>query len=629
MVSAGNSSSDSRTQTGQKLQRQGTRHVKSGCRTCKIRRVKCDETRPACGRCTSTGRTCDGYGIWSTSSGSGISRGFHQRQDPRLVISADYHRDKTHHECYRSNLLDNDYRTFNFLNRPVDADELVCLEFFRLRSLVKLPGFFDTSFWEQTVPQLSHTTPAIFHAVVALASTQRSQEYTSCMRKGSHNPFIDYKVEIKKWDRYALQQYNKSIAHLQSYLEDNSHESVQVALITCILFICIEFMMGSYTRANVHIDHGINVLKTLQRKRQVSNVLAKERGKAIIRATDPRTVDDHLLEILARMNTQCVLFGYPSRYIHLTEARPFAIGMIPDVFNTLQEARQYLEVLLNKVLRLINKYMDDTLLFSLCGSDDCLTETREQLQEAFNRWKIAYEKLALGLLSHISVHSYIASHLLRIWSIMVDIMLRSCPEPNEPWSEMAFDKYTHLFEEIISVATDVVMMRRYPGRFVPADMQCHVGPLNFSADMGSVPVMYYTALKCRDPSTRRRAVQRLKIAPHREAVWDGIAVAAAAEAVIRLEEGDHFGLYNDAQLSSCSPSSVPSDILPECLRFQDVRILMQDGLERGGKILGRRKGRNNISSSHWEIVEESFTCGERLNTFTWTNIREMGRTAGI
>lgn len=30
----------------------------------RIRKVKCDEGQPACERCTSTGRVCDGYGIW-------------------------------------------------------------------------------------------------------------------------------------------------------------------------------------------------------------------------------------------------------------------------------------------------------------------------------------------------------------------------------------------------------------------------------------------------------------------------------------------------------------------------------------------------------------------------------------
>src|SRR5450755_1287659 len=35
--------------------------VRTGCVTCKIRRVKCDETKPSCLKCTRSGRKCDGY----------------------------------------------------------------------------------------------------------------------------------------------------------------------------------------------------------------------------------------------------------------------------------------------------------------------------------------------------------------------------------------------------------------------------------------------------------------------------------------------------------------------------------------------------------------------------------------
>lgn len=37
------------------------------CRTCQVRRVKCDGTTPACNSCTSTGRVCPGYSSWELS----------------------------------------------------------------------------------------------------------------------------------------------------------------------------------------------------------------------------------------------------------------------------------------------------------------------------------------------------------------------------------------------------------------------------------------------------------------------------------------------------------------------------------------------------------------------------------
>lgn len=546
------------------------------------------------------------------------------------IVNTPPPRDKFDYICCRSPILNSNHKIFNLLNRRVDADELVCFDFFQFRCLAKLPGFFDASFWEEIVPQLSYSAPAVFHAVIALAATQRSQEYTSCMRKGPDNPFINYSFEIQKWDRFALQQYNKSITRLQSCFEDMSHESVQIALITCVVFICIELMRGSYTRANVHIDHGINVLQTLQRKRPISDISLRKPRKAIFRVTDPKTVDDHLLEILARLNTQCVLFGYPSRYIHLMEARTYSIEAIPDTFDTLQECRQYLEVLLNKTLHLINKVTGDTPSFSMAGFEDLLIESREKLIQNLNIWNTAYEKLSQKTRTNITVYGYIALNLLQIWSIKVEIMLRTCPAPNESWSEMAFDNYTHLFEKIIYIASDMVMMRGFPGNFNPAvEAKCHTGPLNFCVDMGPVPVLYYTALKCRVPSIRRRAIEGLRLAPHREAVWDGIAVAAAAETVIRLEEGDFFG--------SSPQSPIHGDVLPEWRRFQDVRIIMEDGLQPGGKIICRRKRENNVfssllgedESSRWETVEELFQCGERLSTFTWSKIQDMYNAANM
>jgi hypothetical protein len=36
-------------------------HASKGCRTCKIRRIKCDETQPVCRKCTNSKRICLGY----------------------------------------------------------------------------------------------------------------------------------------------------------------------------------------------------------------------------------------------------------------------------------------------------------------------------------------------------------------------------------------------------------------------------------------------------------------------------------------------------------------------------------------------------------------------------------------
>ncbi|KAJ8069539.1 hypothetical protein OCU04_003189 [Sclerotinia nivalis] len=47
---------------GSKKPRRASRpKVKTGCNNCKVRRVKCDETKPTCSKCRRSGRVCDGY----------------------------------------------------------------------------------------------------------------------------------------------------------------------------------------------------------------------------------------------------------------------------------------------------------------------------------------------------------------------------------------------------------------------------------------------------------------------------------------------------------------------------------------------------------------------------------------
>ncbi|QPC80346.1 hypothetical protein HYE68_011098 [Fusarium pseudograminearum] len=52
-------------------ERQGKPKSRSGCGTCKIRRVKCDEAKPKCSRCTKGKFDCDGYVDYTTEDSLG------------------------------------------------------------------------------------------------------------------------------------------------------------------------------------------------------------------------------------------------------------------------------------------------------------------------------------------------------------------------------------------------------------------------------------------------------------------------------------------------------------------------------------------------------------------------------
>lgn len=205
--------------------RKGQPKVKTGCNTCKyvdvifsqspqrvranrtprIRKVKCDETKPHCARCTDTGRRCDGY----------LSK-------PRVVLSL--------HEERR------------LTSSGSHGREARAFDFFRNVAGPALSGEFDAYFWTNMVLQMSHREPAVRHAVVALSSLY---EQFQGMNKSPLLASTDY---------FAVRHYNSAIKELLSSRDD------AVVLLVCALFICVEFLQGNQDSAIEHCRNGILIL---------------------------------------------------------------------------------------------------------------------------------------------------------------------------------------------------------------------------------------------------------------------------------------------------------------------------------------------------------------------------------
>lgn len=505
-----------------------------------------------------------------------------------------------------------------FLRSKATKDESSCFEFYHVRTMLKIPGFFNSGFWDRIVLQICSTEPAVFHATIALAATQRSQELHSTMRNEWDSKFLDCDSDMKKWDRFALMHYNKSISQLQGHFQSRNHQSVQIALTACILFTCIELMRGTYSAANIHIDHGIKVLQNLRRRRIDND---PSLSNTVLRTPDLTTVDDHLLETLARMNIQSVLFGYPSRFLHITgrEARYRQRYEPPNLFVTLEEARQHLEVLLNDIINLTQEsHMSDLSPDRIV----LLLDQRDDLQQGLDSWGEVYERAIVMLLPTLDVRRGMGLAILRVYYIMAKIMIGTSPntfdDGSSSWSEMVYDSYHDLFAELIDKVADLVLMRNLPVKYEFNPKNCRLGPLNFCADIGLIAPLYYTALKCRIPSVRREAIRLLVVAPHREVVWDGSAVAAAAKKVIELEEGDFYYSTDTTQTeeSSSSPYIFQTEQKPlaEPYRFQSVQVSLEDGLNGNGKVICkrlRRQGGGFVSwfdndQDDWEIIEADF-----------------------
>jgi hypothetical protein len=106
------------------------------------------------------------------------------------------------------------------------------LEYFRLRTAPQLTGFFDTGLWDVAMLQAANHVPAIQHALIAVGSIHERFE--------AKDPSIFRSNFDREKGGFALQQYVKAIRGLTDPQTRQNELSLDVALMSCVLFTCFE-----------------------------------------------------------------------------------------------------------------------------------------------------------------------------------------------------------------------------------------------------------------------------------------------------------------------------------------------------------------------------------------------------
>ncbi|KAF6824328.1 C6 zinc finger domain protein [Colletotrichum plurivorum] len=186
------------------MARKGSRKVRTGCLTCKIRKIKCDEGKPFCNRCTSTGRKCDGYSA-----------------EPATVLR--WQRPQT----------------LQYEGSSSSDEEARALQYYCERVAPVLAGPTNPYFWTHLVVQFSNFEPAVKHSVIAIG-----------LLFGDLEAGIDPHL-----DEVALRHYNAAIFELKPV------QNKGLVLLVCLLFVCIELLQSNRDGAVRHCNHGLAILE--------------------------------------------------------------------------------------------------------------------------------------------------------------------------------------------------------------------------------------------------------------------------------------------------------------------------------------------------------------------------------
>jgi hypothetical protein len=199
--------------------RRKRKHTKSrsGCSTCKQRRIKCTEEKPTCSRCTRSRIRCGGYHdvpkAWlfqSQSGGRRLPAAMSNSPGSVCVIFPD----------------DSERRSF---------------EFYMDQTVPILSAYAGHSMWAQTLPRMAQRDPLVRYLVLNIASVVESTE-----------------LRVLSLADNAVYQTNHQ--KVVRRLTAESALGTDSVLLACLLLASCEFMMGNFSTGMIHVKAGLKIL---------------------------------------------------------------------------------------------------------------------------------------------------------------------------------------------------------------------------------------------------------------------------------------------------------------------------------------------------------------------------------
>jgi hypothetical protein len=220
-------------------------HIRSCADVPRIRKVKCDEEKPFCKRCTSTGRTCDGYDVTFRPPSN----------SPKSSPSPNQGNLHPGGELVRS-LSPVPLAPALRLQTP---REQASFEFFTTHAVSSLRGFLDSPFWQRELLQAAHQHESIQHCIVALGAMHR-RFYEGRSSHIHESELSDENLQ------FALRQSNQAIQGLLRSTGPGGHMASidKVTLMTCsILFSSMACLQGHQREGMQHLRSGIRLLNEI------------------------------------------------------------------------------------------------------------------------------------------------------------------------------------------------------------------------------------------------------------------------------------------------------------------------------------------------------------------------------
>ncbi|KIW09250.1 uncharacterized protein PV09_00174 [Verruconis gallopava] len=447
--------------------------TRSGCKTCKLRRIKCDEAKPACKRCTSTGRQCDGYAVSQNALVSLRPVNILPKEPLNTIIGA----------------------------RGLEGQ----LNFFADQIAPKIAGFYDDlDFWKVKVVQLGHTEPAIRLAIQAVSSLHAEVEKAQGNTIANVNPTI-------------LRDYNNAIRHLVQ----SSSDPLYVKAVVVALFVCLEFLAGNEDAAAIHINGGLKLLQDWKTRSKSQSPDSSSSSNSSPRSGTDSEQDlmDDLSSTFSRLALHSKVFGKRMLWIDVPGTE--RAHDYHYLFETMNQARDEAFAILDEAIDFISR--GTPVSYTEQGVDESFYAEQRVLIARTLQWRKSFKEFSRREQMNFTQMQIRAGNMVQCLIICTYIWACTCLSPYEE----DYDKFTPEFQEVIDLSRTIVE--------IPQEYLCNnIG--RFQIDMGLIPALHLTGTRCRVPSIRQAAVEILSTHHWREGLFDSFRSSQFIIMCTKLEE---------------------------------------------------------------------------------------------
>ncbi|PYI25767.1 hypothetical protein BP00DRAFT_357622 [Aspergillus indologenus CBS 114.80] len=461
--------------------RSGGKRSKTGCRTCRIRRIKCDETPEKCRNCSSTGRLCDGYEVY------------------RLPVAAKRGRDLSLSLATPVN---------THVRWAVTSDQRRCFKFFCDRTITDALGYYDSQLWEQFMFQMANLEPAVCHAAIALGAAHQE-----VVLQGINFPGDDAKGR-GVWYFYALEESARAFELLRRR-NPQDPQMRQVTLLCCLLFVYMSLLQRDYNTAFRHLQAGLRVFQELR-----SGRCGSLNGSSL----DGAAMNLHLVAAFAQLEIQSTHFNPrgcsppganepPRKHILLDHDRDRDL-----LGQSVDDLRRALQPLDSAIYQFFHRWGTASAEAMVAHDSDFQATQTHLLSEVYHATHSLDDFCALKHATLSPKHKR-GVDLLRLHLMTYSVGLRmSMVAHLQPAQAQAF---TADHAAILSLARTLIA--QFPDR--PTVM----------VDSGVILPLRVVADSCPDLHVRWQAIQELRAWPHYEGVRDTVLASTISAARWRLE----------------------------------------------------------------------------------------------